>query len=75
MLCIKIFFGLVHASYGLPEGQGQAVKLPFFALWIDKKWVVACSNFHIETYICIRVLLNNITQLNQQFIQMLETKT
>ena len=37
MLCVKIFFGLVHASYGLPEGQGQVVKLPFFAPWIDKK--------------------------------------
>lgn len=62
MLCVKIFSELVHASYGLPEGQ--AVKPPFFAPWIDKKWAVACSNFHIETYICIRVLLNNITQLN-----------
>lgn len=37
MLCVNIFFGLVHASYGLPEGQGQAVKPPFFAPWIDKK--------------------------------------
>ena len=35
MLCVKIFFELVHASYGLPEGQ--AVKPPFFAPWIDKK--------------------------------------
>ena len=37
MLSVKIFLGLVHASYGLPEGQGRAVKLPFFAPWIDKK--------------------------------------
>ena len=37
MLSVKIFLGLVHASYGLPEGQGQAVKLLFFAPWIDKK--------------------------------------
>ena len=37
MLCVKIFWGLVHASYGLPEGQGQAVKLPFFAPRIDQK--------------------------------------
>ena len=35
MLCVKIFSKLVHASYGLPEGQ--AVKPPFFAPWIDKK--------------------------------------
>ena len=37
MLCVKFFFELVHASYGLPEGQGQAVKPLFFVPWIDKK--------------------------------------
>ena len=37
MLCVVHARIVVHASYGLPEGQGQAVKLPFFAPWIDKK--------------------------------------
>ena len=37
MLCAKIFLGLVHARYGLTEGQGQAVKLAFFTPWFDTK--------------------------------------